>query len=207
MKSMQSINSMNAMAVDSHPSALAEIYQPDVSMAIWQRQLSSSITRYIEHVMTVSPHWQTRFIQKPHKIAQQLERELPLSDNRNVFIEDVVQVVDMFSCLFELEHVGLRMVVLSKAMCPNFHVDRVPCRLICTYAGAGTEWHPPEHVERLVSGGVTPRPATRPKQLSCGDVALLKGEAWEGNEGRGLVHRSPSATDTTRRFVLTLDFS
>ncbi len=201
------MSAAHSMAVDLHPGALADIYQPDVTIAIWQRQLSHSITHYAMHLMAVSPTWQTRFVQKPSCVAQQLECELPLSESRPAFIEDVAQVVDMFSCLFELDHVGVRMAVLSRAMCPKFHVDHVPCRLISTYAGAGTEWHPPEHVHRLECGGVSPRPGTTTQCLGFGDVALLKGEAWEGNEGRGLVHRSPSATACTKRLVLTLDFA
>ena len=201
------MNALHSIASDYHPSALTDIYQPDITIAIWQRQLSSRITDYAKHLMTVSPYWQTRFIQKPHEVAKQLERELPLSDTRQAFIDDVAEVTDMFSCLFELEQVGLRMAVLSRAMCPKFHVDRVPCRLISTYAGAGTEWHLPENVERLDNAGVNPLPTATHKNLGLGDVALLKGEAWEGNEGRGLVHRSPDATDNTRRLVLTLDFA
>lgn len=201
------MSAAHSIASDMHPSALADIYQPEVTIAIWQRQLSDSINRYAEHLMAVSPHWQTRFIQQPGNVAKQLETELPLSSHRQVFIDDLVQVVDMFSCLFELDHVGFRMAVLSKAMCPRFHVDRVPCRLICTYAGASTEWLPPEHVERLDNGGINPRPEAAAKTLGLGDVALLKGEAWEGNEGRGLVHRSPAASDSAPRLVLTLDFA
>ncbi len=196
-----------SMAVDYDPGALADIYRPEVTMAIWQRQLSADVSQYASHVMATSAHWQTRFIQQPQNIAQQLERELPLSDHRAIFINDVVQAVDMFSCLFELEHVGLRMAVLSKAMCPKYHVDRVPCRLICTYAGAGTQWHPTEHVDRSTSGAINPQSNVLAQNLSPGDIALLKGEAWEGNEGRGLVHRSPAATPNTPRLVLTLDFA
>jgi hypothetical protein len=198
---------MHAMAADFHADTLAEIYQPDVNIAIWQRSLSSGITRYAKHLMSVSPNWQTRFIQHKQKIAQQLEHELPLSDSRPAFIDDIVQVVDMFSCLFELDHVGLRMAVLSTAMCPKFHVDRIPCRLICTYDGATTQWHPSENVERLENGGVKPWPGTTPKSLNLGDVALLKGEGWEGNEGGGLVHCSPHASKEAPRLVLTLDFA
>jgi len=39
------------------------------------------------------------------------------------------------------------------------------------------------------------------------DVALLKGELWEGNEKAGLVHRSPAVPADHRRLLLTLDFS
>lgn len=44
------------------------------------------------------------------------------------------------------------------------------------------------------------------QQLSCGDVALLKGELWEGNQNAGLVHRSPSVDQGQNRLLLTLDF-
>jgi len=42
--------------------------------------------------------------------------------------------------------------------------------------------------------------------LLPGDVALLKGELWEGNEGAGMVHRSPSMNPGDRRLLLSFDF-
>jgi hypothetical protein len=44
------------------------------------------------------------------------------------------------------------------------------------------------------------------QQLNCGDVALIKGTRWEGNENAGLVHRSPELIANEKRLVLTLDF-
>ena len=44
------------------------------------------------------------------------------------------------------------------------------------------------------------------QQLTAGDVALLKGESWMGNEGGGLVHRSPQLSKDNKRLLLTLDF-
>jgi hypothetical protein len=43
--------------------------------------------------------------------------------------------------------------------------------------------------------------------LRAGDVALLKGESWENNEGAGLVHRSPAVKLGQQRLLLTLDFA
>ena len=40
-------------------------------------------------------------------------------------------------------------------------------------------------------------------QMSPFEVGLFKGEAWEGNTGRGAVHRSPSGG--ARRVLLTLE--
>lgn len=201
MYAAQMINS------DFHPSALAEIYQKEVSIAVWQRQLDTHITDYAQWLTSLTPCFQTRFAQSPASVAKQLEKELPLHKNRQLFIQDITLVVDMFACLFELETVGLRMAVLKTAMCPKFHVDRVPCRLISTYCGAATQWHSHEQIQRFENGTLAPHANAKPYNLRAGDVALLKGEAWEGNEGRGLVHRSPSASDDNRRLVLTLDFA
>jgi len=44
------------------------------------------------------------------------------------------------------------------------------------------------------------------QQLKRGDVALLKGEKWLGNEGFGLIHRSPHPAPGERRLLLTLDW-
>ena len=54
----------------------------------------------------------------------------------------------MYCYLFELNEIGLSLRVLDKAMCPRFHVDHVPCRLITTYTGVTTQWLPHTSVDR-----------------------------------------------------------
>ncbi|MNV95110.1 hypothetical protein D3C71_1899700 [compost metagenome] len=44
------------------------------------------------------------------------------------------------------------------------------------------------------------------QQMLCGEVAVLKGEKWQGNEGLGLIHRSPQPAPGERRLILTLDW-
>ena len=46
----------------------------------------------------------------------------------------------------------------------------------------------------------------RIQRLEVGDVGLFKGEKWIGNEGAGIVHRSPAPAPGTRRLLLTLDW-
>lgn len=104
--------------------------------------------------------------------------------------------------------VGLRLHLLRGTMCPRFHVDRVPVRLLCTYQGIGTEWLPEGKVTRAKSSAPLPDQlvgAGDADRLATGAVGLLKGEAWECNEGRGLVHRSPEPGDQPR-LVLALDW-
>ena len=192
---------------DFHPDVLADIYQDDVAISIWRRQLSPAVTQYANHLLVRTPCFQTRVITPIEKVTQQLNKDLPIAPSREALIADIDFVAQMFACLFELNHIGLRLAVLNKAMCPKFHVDRVPCRLISTYAGAATEWLTHEQVTRLPNGTVEPLATAKPEQLYEGEVALLKGDGWLGNEGRGLVHRSPAVTDNSRRLVLTLDFS
>ena len=59
-----------------------------------------------------------------------------------ILSNDIAELVDMFCLLFGLNQAGIRLTVLNSAMCPKFHVDRVPCRLITTYHGIATEWLP-----------------------------------------------------------------
>ena len=103
------------------------------------------------------------------------------------------------------------------AMCPRFHVDQVPCRLITTYQGPATQWLEEDSLNRQKLGrgsngqpdrssGLIKADATI-QQISVGDVALLKGERWEGNEGRGIVHRSPAVAAGQYRLLLTLDMA
>ena len=97
----------------------------------------------------------------------------------------------------------------------KFHVDKVPCRLITTYTGIATEWLPHDRVNRRFLGPNTPIiVGSEPgicesddiEMIETGAVALLKGESWEGNEGCGLVHRSPSMAEGCKRLLLTIDF-
>jgi hypothetical protein len=131
--------------------------------------------------------------------------------------ENIAELVDMFCCLFELKRAGLRLATLDRAMCPRFHVDKIPCRLVTTFQGIATEWLPHQVVNREKLGaGNNGKPDSTSgvyksphdiQRISSGDVALLKGELWQGNEGAGLVHRSPEVPAGQPRLLLTLDFS
>ena len=93
-------------------------------------------------------------------------------------------------------------------MCPRFHVDHVPLRLISTYAGVASEWLEVGGMDRrrLGEAQAEPRDGERIQRLEAGWVALAKGEKWSGNEGAGLIHRSPTPPPGERRLLLTLDW-
>ena len=90
-------------------------------------------------------------------------------------------------------------------MCPRFHVDRVPCRMLRTYAGPGTEWIAHDHInpQRFSARDEIPlAPGGEVQQLPTGVWSLLKGGLWDG-DFPGVVHRSPSSS--TARLLATLD--
>jgi hypothetical protein len=44
------------------------------------------------------------------------------------------------------------------------------------------------------------------ERAEAGHVLLAKGERWIGNEGGGLIHRSPKPPADERRLLLSLDW-
>ena len=112
--------------------------------------------------------------------------------------------IDGFACLNGVPAVGLRMSHLREPMCPRFHVDQVPTRLIVTLAGPGTEWLPAEFARRDGAGVPEQRPEpARIRQLADGSLGLFKGSGFEDGWAPGVVHRSPPARGD--RIVMTLD--
>jgi hypothetical protein len=180
------------------PQVLTEVLQDGVNLAVWQRQLPVHVADFAQVLLSLG-----------QPLAESLTLELQPDDDAPAllglaaayadlqgyegFICDVRWLVGAYACLLDARRVGLRLRALEGAMCPRFHVDHVPARLICTYAGPGSEW-------------LTAPDAVQVEQLSTGDVAVLKGERWLGNEGQGLVHRSPAVPAGQRRLMLTLDW-
>lgn len=209
---------------DCNATVLTEIYQDTVNMAVWQRELSGSLKTSAEDLIRDNHRFAASVIINSERASDSIRETLGATSDHPSLLElsnDMAELVDMFSCLFELKQVGVRIAVLDHAMCPKFHVDRVICRLITTYHGVATEWLAHEHVDRDKLGA-TPANGTDQytaglfknqndiQQLATGDIALLKGESWQGNEDAGLVHRSPNPNDPKKknnepRLVLTLD--
>ncbi len=198
------------------PEILTEIYQDTVNIAIWETEISAKLESAVKAVMASSYDLQLSEVISIKSAEDQLQKILGVED---AFVElraDVLELVDMFCCLFGLERTGLRLATLNRAMCPRFHVDHVPCRLLKTYTGIATQWIPHDVVDRTKLGvdrhnqpdelsGLF-QSETDIENLQSGQVALLKGERWEGNEGAGLVHRSPGLDEGERRLLLSLDF-
>lgn len=198
-----------------HPSILTDIYQEDTNIIVWQRGSDNALVTAANELLSARPTVQASLTLSAADCFAGLTETFP-EVNANALWEDIAELADMFSFLFDLKRVGLRLTALNHAMCPRFHVDRVPCRLVTTYQGIGTEWLPHDLVDRSKLGaGNQGKPDEASglfsdsgdiRKLNQGDVGLLKGELWAGNENAGLVHRSPALQGNQQRLLLTLDF-
>jgi hypothetical protein len=217
IKKITVANDWPGLEAGNDPSILTSIYADKVNIAIWQRKHQPALDLYAKEWINHYPSHTPRLLLSPQNVTNKLGKLLPDLNHKKEFQQDVALLVDMFACLFDTQEVGLRLTPLKKAMCPRFHVDKIPCRLVTTYGGLGTEWLLEENVNRSCLGkganglpdhnsGILQGDKTI-QQLSSQQVALLKGSNWLGNENYGLVHRSPCLSDEQTRLLLTLDFS
>lgn len=195
------------------PEVLTEVLQDGINLAVWQRRLPVHIQDFAQAVLSLNePLSESLALDVAGGEAAPDLRALASGytdvQGHAGFIADVSWLVSAYACLLGAERVGVRLRAMDKAMCPRFHVDHVPMRLITTYAGSGSQWLTERAMDRAQLGPrdiALPEPA-QIQQLQCGEVALLKGERWSGNEGRGLIHRSPPLARDERRLILTLDW-
>lgn len=195
------------------PQTLTRILEDQTNLAVWQRQLPVHIADFAQLVLSLNePLAESLCLELPDEDAEPdlagLAAGLHDLQGFEGFISDLKWLISAFACLLGARRIGVRLRVLDKAMCPRFHVDHVPVRLITTYAGIGSQWLEEGAMDRLQLGqaDAEPQGAASIRQLNSGDVALLKGEKWHGNEGFGLIHRSPQPAPGERRLLLTLDW-
>ncbi|MFV8835966.1 DUF1826 domain-containing protein [Aquisalimonas sp.] len=122
------------------------------------------------------------------------------------WITDMSGLAALFARLIGKSSVQIRIEAMHDTMCPRFHVDRNDLRLLCTYRGPATEWLTNSQVDRrALACGAPSEEVMRfgPSQrLNPWWVGIMKGSRFPGNEGNGLVHRSPSADGQSQSRIL-----
>ena len=135
---------------------------------------------------------------------------LPTSMNPNLgsMISDQIrESSEMLGELLGCKEVGVRLATLRSPMCPLFHIDQIPCRLLITLCGEGTEWISNEDVDWDIffdtsNKNVPIKHSGEINKIKAGQWSLLKGAIWNNNY-QGLVHRSPH--EEQPRLLLSLD--
>lgn len=184
------------LAASKSAEVLTEIYDEYCNIAVWHRGVSRETKQDLNALLSSKQSLELREIVSP----AQAQAELNKHKLGAHLCQDISELVDMFCCLFDLSRAGLRLKLLNHSMCPKFHIDQVPCRLVHSYCGPGTQW--------LNAGDISCATDYKPQavnQIQTGDVALLKGNAWEDSGTSALIHRSPNTNE--QRLLLTLDFA
>ena len=127
LDSSMSNKSLARSIVGTDPKVLKDIYIEDINIVTWQRKLSHLIVDASESVMNSNPALQISQIVTPEDAYSTVNELLGASKMSELLSKDISELVDMFCYLFGLNRTGLRLSVLNSAMCPKFHVDRVPC--------------------------------------------------------------------------------
>ena len=187
----------------------AAIYDEDVEIVSVTRPQASTCEALAKRMIRSRQAPQLRWVQ-PADDPDAAASELPATidaDVRSALVDQVAQAGEMLGELVDCERVGVRLETLNAPMCPRFHADHIPCRLLITLSGAGTEWIPNSDVDWAVFADLgTAAPPVKAdrqiRQLATGHWSLLKGGAW-ADGFNGVVHRSPHGDGD--RLLLSLD--
>lgn len=190
---------------NSSPLVLSEIVNQAVSVACWQRPDNRVLRAYFKHAAPALKIG-IRTVLSVATLEEALQELLPEGMGKDQAIDDIYLLADMLTCLFDCQEVGLRLAALNQPMCPKFHVDNIPVRLITTYTGPATQWVPNEWLppDKPLFRALSTINDKLVCQLNAQDVALFKGSAWDENHSAA-VHRSCALAQDEWRVLLTLD--
>ena len=133
------------------PVVFAGIYQEQTNIAIWRRSLTEQLKSDVNRFLDSNPTFQTSTVVTKENAFLLISKHLN-DDSQLQLAKNISHLVEIFCDLFEIEQAGLRLTSLDRAMCPKFHVDKLPCRLITTFQSVATEWLPHESVDRSKLG-------------------------------------------------------
>ncbi|WP_437590337.1 DUF1826 domain-containing protein [Sorangium sp. So ce1000] len=198
------------------PEDLAAILRPGINLCRIPRRLDPAFGAWLAARLDTEPFAVEAVLDAARPDPTQLVAATPPSPEREALAADIADLARRYARLAGCARVRAELAVQARDGCRKFHADYVGLRLLCTYAGPGTEWIPNEAVRRemLARPGVPIAEANRAivafsgavRFAATGEVLLLKGEVFPGNAGNGAVHRSPPVEAAgARRLLLTLD--
>jgi hypothetical protein len=190
--------SVSPHTLGNRSDVLHQILSPGVNLTLWQRPAQAAITRELS-VLQASDLPDVRcsasldsFDDDVSMLLQQQSLDPRTFKNWRA---DMCRLADIYFSVSDDRDVTLRLVTTKEDDCRRFHVDRTHLRLLCTYRGPGTEWLADAQVDRLAQSTGAPNDDiirfSEPSQFEPFLVGVMKGDAYPGNAGRGLVHRSP----------------
>jgi hypothetical protein len=152
--------------------ALARIHDRETGLVIWDRRPRLPSGRELATMVPAPPACLVAS-GAPEDAARALTAQL--SPRAGALGADIAALAQIFATVAGVGAVRLRLESLNDDACRLFHVDAVRLRLLCTYAGAGTQW-------RDVQGRV--------HRMARLQVGVFKGSRHPARAA-GILHRSP----------------
>ena len=196
-------------AVGNQPDVLHQIFAPSVNLSLWQRPAQPAVIQELSFLQASDlpdVRCPTSLDSFDDDLSTLLQRQGldPLAfKNWRV---DMCRLADLYFSVSENHDVTLRLETTDDDGCQRFHVDRTHLRLLCTYRGPGTEWLTDAQADRQAQHNGAPNERIirfgEPSRFEPFWVGNLKGDAYPGNAGRGLVHLSPPIAGSGQTRVL-----
>ena len=184
-------NTAEGLTAISHPGCAASIWnrQPAAGFQSWIDALEPAFLPSVRTVIKAS-HVQMAMSELVQACS------MPACPERDMLVDDVAALAQIFSGVMEVPYLRLRLDVISHNACRKFHIDAVDARLICTYRGTGTQYG-------ISTDGQDPRKVFT---VPTGAPMILRGTLWPDAPKSGLLHRSPPIEGSGEtRLVLVLD--
>jgi len=183
-----------------NPEGLRGFEHPSCPAAIWYRKFTPEFQQWID-AQSPAHLPQGRVVLPRNSVAQTVEKlceilQTPPSAERNMLINDIVALSEIFADLMGAEYLRVRLDKVTTNACRKFHIDALTARLVCTYRGMGTQF------------GTAPA-GHEPSQITTvptGSPILLRGTLWPTEPPANFLHRSPPIEGTGEtRLVLVID--
>ncbi|WP_232229469.1 DUF1826 domain-containing protein [Marichromatium purpuratum] len=195
--------------ISEQPCDLRYVTAPELNLSLWRRRPIETVEREVACLRATDlPDIRCRT--SPPTFDEDIGALLSAQGlNPSAFsawLADLRRLADLFFAVCAGREVSVRLETTDADGCPRFHVDRTYLRLLCTYRGPGTEWLTDEQVDRDAQASGAPNARIvrigEPCRFLPFWVGILKGDAYPGNAGRGLVHRSPPTAGSGQTRVL-----
>jgi hypothetical protein len=219
---LQPLAALSRSSSSSHRAGLRRIRENSCALALWARALPTPVAALCKRLAPARPPLAldvTAASGPPFLAALASAAPFSCAENNAAahwLLEDIATLAAEFADLAECEKVRVRLDCVLDRGCAVFHMDTLPVRLLCTYAGRGMQWTDEAHVRRSELGlrGRTSEEANAAivpdaahiRTMPTGAVAIFKGRLWPGGEGQGLIHRSyPVCCADHARLRLVID--
>ena len=98
-------------AQDKQPTVLSDIYQAEINIAIWQRELGATLQHSVKTFLALNPTFQKEMILTPQEALSRVSESF--DNNMTEVSEDIAELVHMFCYLFELKQGALNIMLIE----------------------------------------------------------------------------------------------